>query len=111
MRRLSSGQTAEARHRGPEADQLRPLLLGGRLRFKGAYIVVTAVEELLQFLRRGEQRVGNLDVFGLNRSICLAQLGLVLLKKRLPLSSRQPERQLALFAQGAEHIDRKSGGS
>src|SRR5260370_12531232 len=76
----------------------------GRLRLKGAYVGVTAVEILLQLPRRGEQRVGNLNVFGLNDSICLTQPGLVFLKKRLPLSIRQPESQFSLFAEVAEHM-------
>jgi len=49
------------------------------LRFEGTYVLIAAVEEFLQFPCRREQRVGNLDVFRLNPSICLAQLCLVFL--------------------------------
>ena len=74
------------------------LLFRGGLRLEGTYVGVTAVEVFLQCPCRGEQRVGNLDVLRLNNSICLAQLGLVLLEKRLTLRGRQPQRQFALFA-------------
>src|SRR5579871_2457224 len=67
---------------------LRFLLFRGGLRFKRFHVIVTAVEEPLQFRGRGQ----------LHFSVRLAQLSLVFLQEFLSLLGRQAERQFAFLA-------------